>query len=148
MSINEESKEPNESKGTENGQKDLIDMVEVTLRNKARVLFKSPVVKFIVSHHSGSILSNGDPTVKVDQTSREKILQIFSTYESSEENGGVSKSVIPEILRKCGYEYGDDEQFRALCFKLYTGPDYMDEKTFIQFFELFQAPGSYKLLIP
>lgn len=137
--------DPEESNGVENEEQKFeeIDLVEITLKNKARVLFRSPVVKNIVSHHSGTILAEDVPKPKLHPSLEEKALNILSTYEISEENGGIDKSLLPEILRKCGYDYGDEVQIKSLCDKLYKGPEFMDNRSFLQFLEVFQAPEYY-----
>jgi len=107
--------------------------------NKERVQFAKPVVKHIVSPHSGSILSKPEPKVPLESDMLEKFSHGFNSMAV---DGYVKKQQIPELLNKCGFSH-DIALLAKLVEEFYTSDESLDLSSFIAFVENFYAPDYY-----
>lgn len=106
--------------------------------NKERVLFTKPVVKHIVSPHSGSILASPEPVIPLEIDVVEKCAKAF---ESIGVDGTVSKQKIPELLSKSGFEH-DLQLLTKVVQEFYTSSsDQVEATEYLEFVGRFYAPA-------
>lgn len=68
--------------------------------NRDRVLFAKPVVKHIVSHHSGTVLAEEEPRTPLDSDLKATATKVF---DASATDGVVDTVLLPELLKECGF---------------------------------------------
>lgn len=126
--------------------------------NIGRVAFQRTDPKQIVSPHSGSILASEGPVVPLDKDLANTAMDVFQEFlaEAGAEasQGGASqgeegktveavhKALLPEIVKKCGFEMLPDI-VDATVEQMYRGPEMIDMEIFLQFLSKFQAPDYY-----
>lgn len=107
--------------------------------NKERVFFRKPVVKHIVSPHSGSILATAEPVVPLDENLKQRCVDLFEKLSSE---GTIPKAVIPELLIKCGFD-NDLALVTKAVNESYSGLDVLEQQDLLEFVGKFHAPDYY-----
>lgn len=137
-------------------------MAEITRQNKARVQFSKPEIKFIVSHHSGTILAKDEPNVdfSINDNSelKERVLAAYkSVIEPEDEEDGatpdaegkelviITKDLLPELFLRSGLDF-DDDLSKTIIDRFYknngaTEGDSVSEDTYCRIVESAQAPA-------
>jgi ankyrin repeat protein len=119
-----------------------LPVTEEMKQNIASVTFSEPVVKYIISPHSGSLLSEPEPHIELADTIEKIARDAFNAME--EENGHtgkVSREKIVEMLISCGYDLNREiitQIIEKRCPEIE-----IDERGWLTFLERFQAPGYY-----
>eukprot|EP01036_Dinobryon_divergens_P023350 gene23350-31686_t len=111
------------------------------VKNRLRVQFTKPIVKYIVSHHSGTILAEKDPIVPLDNELNEAATKVFSKFMSDGRNC-FQRETLAEAMQQLGYDH-ELKKINEICGKLYDGPDEVDLKAFLSFAAKLQAPAYY-----
>jgi hypothetical protein len=117
-------------------------LTEEMKRNIESVAFAEPVVKYIISPHSGSLLSEPEPHIELADTIEKKARDAFNAME--EENGHtgrVSREKIVEMLISCGYDL--NREILTQIVEKRCQESEVDERGWLTFLEQFQAPGYF-----
>lgn len=110
--------------------------------NVLSVQFDPPVVKQIISKHSGSILAKEDITVELSNIVEDKAKKIFEECDQSNGGSGIlPSSMIITLLNGMGYS-GDVEIMSKIIQKLYEKDD-ISLPEWLTFLERYQAPAYY-----
>ena len=124
------------------GEPHAPEPTEEQLQNIQSVHFTAPLVKSIISCHSGSILSDPEPHIELADTIEKKARDLFNKVE--EENGHTGKiprSHLSEMLLQLGYNL-NPEVIQSVIDKTCL-EDPLDERGWLTFLERYQAPSYF-----
>lgn len=115
---------------------------EVHELNVESVHFAAAKVKFIISPHSGSILSDPEPHIELADTVEKKARDIFNSIEESCGcSGKIPREKIVDMLGHCGYALNKDILRDVVLKKCLV--EEVDERGWLTFLEKFQAPAYF-----
>lgn len=132
----------NEEGSTHEEEEDSASVIaarEKSEKNCARVVFRKPQVKHIVSAHTGSILANEEPHPPLDGELAGVASNAFAELAAE---GLLEKDMLPEALVHSGFQTPIEHISHHLG-KIYSGPDQLTEADFLMFLERFHAPAYY-----
>lgn len=131
----------NSNNSLENDEKEN-ELTEEELNNILTIKFTSPIIKEIISPHSGSILCNNEPIIELPDTLEKKGRDIFNQFEEISGNlGYITSDKLLEMLNLYGYNINNDILIQII--KKYSDKEQYDERNWLTLLEKIQAPSYY-----
>jgi len=98
-----------------------------SIQNKERVAFRKPIVKHIVSPHSGSLLANTNVIMSDLPADMEQVA--ITAFELMAEEQLVEKNKLTDLLQKTGFSINDMEMLKQLIDEFYSNSHSSSDKS-------------------